>query len=833
MTATRPLHTVAPYQDSVEQGRLILRDGSTASFRVSRIEDRFAVREFYRLLSPASRRFRFFTETKPGENVIDPLCDSSDPKKQMTLLVFRHGDQGPRIIAAASYIAHSETKAEFAVAVDDAFHGRGLGGLMLERLSVLAGAQGFDHFIAMVDPANQSMLDTFRNSGFAIKETYDEDGIAIDIAVTPREESVARAELRDRMFTKASMHPFFHPRSVAVVGASRDPKSFGHRIMEALVASRFNGPVYPVNPQAQVICSTKAFPKVSAIPDPVDLAIIAVHRDSVMGVIDDCALRGVRAVIVISAGFAELDEDGAKRQQALVEKVRGHGMRLVGPNCLGVLNTDPHVHLNATFSPSYPPHGHIALSSQSGALGLAILSLARQRNLGLSMFISMGNKADVTGNDLLQYWEDDVETDVILLYLESFGNPRRFARIARRISKSKPIVCVKSGRHRRLSDAAVDALFHQTGVIRANSLEEMFDVAALLGNQPLPAGNRVGIVTNSHGSGVLCMDTCEASGLAVTAISDKSAARLKSMLPEGSKIGPLINLSASASPADYQHTVECALLDENIDALIAMCIPVGLVDMDAVLNAFGQAVANARARGAKSKPVLAVMMTGDSQPGLLEGHGEKIPRYLFPETAARTLATAVEYEAWRSGPQGEPMMFEDAHPQTGREFCRAIVAARGPSALTSDETRMLLAHFGANPSGENATSASPHFAIEVTEDPLFGPLIRLVFHGQRGSKPQEISVRVTPLTDRDATEMAAALGGLLMQENGCGKPELRALEELLLRISLLVEEVPDVRSFLLDQIAITATGIVWTPDNAVIQIEPSRRGQPQRAATPA
>lgn len=827
MTAARPMHVVAPYQDSVEQGRLILRDGSTASFRVSNVSDKFAVRDFYRRLSPASRRFRFFSESKPGEDVIDPLCDSSDPKKQMTLLVFRHGETEQRIVATASYIAHDAAKAEFAVAVDDSFHGRGLGGLLLERLSVLAGAQGFDRFVAVVDPSNQGMLDTFRNSGFAIREHFDDDCITIDLEVTPREESVARAELRDRLFTKASIAPFFHPRSVAVVGASRDPSSFGHRIMEALVMSRFTGTVHPVNPNAAVICSIKAYPRVSAIPDPVDLAIIAVPRDSVPEVVDDCAARGVRALVVISAGFAESDEEGVRRQAALLEQVRGHGMRLVGPNCLGVLNTDVAIQLNATFSPSFPPPGRVALSSQSGALGLAILSLARQRNLGLSMFISMGNKADVTGNDLLQYWEDDPSTDVMLLYLESFGNPRRFARIARRISRKKPIICVKSGRHRKLSDAAVDALFHQTGVIRAGTLEEMFDVAALLGNQPLPRGRRVGILTNSHGSGVLCADACEAADLIPVPPTDTTAARIRAQLPDGAHVGSFVDLTGTARPSHYQHTIEQMLQDPGIDALIAMCLPVGLADMNAVTKAFSDGVATARAHGGGGKPVLAVVMTGDSTTGLLEAHGERVPRYLFPETAARALGIAADYEAWKSGPVGELMMFEDARPQEGRNVCREAIAARGATALDPGERTRLLACFGLQEAGTAEDALLPPIFLEVTEDPLFGPLIRGGLAGPSGPRQRMDTVRVTPLTDRDAEEAAAAL------VDGLGGTETpvaaRALQDLLLRLSLLVEEVPEVRGLRLDGLHIGPKGLAWSVAEASVQIEQARRGQPQRA----
>lgn len=818
MNAAKPMHMVAPYQDSVEQGRVILRDGSTATIRASSPEDCLAVRDFYRRLSPASRRFRFFAENKPGENVIDPLCDSGDPDRQYTLLVLRQGRDGRRIIATASYIAINRKAAEFAVAVDDGFQGRGLGGLLLERLSVLAGARGFEQFEAVVDPANKGMLDTFRNSGFAIRERFEDDCFHFDIDVTPRAESVARAEMRDRLFTKASIAPFFHPRSVAVVGASRDPASFGNRIMEALVTNRFKGPVYPVNPQADVICSMRACARIADIADQVDLAIIAVPRDSVLAAVDDCAARGVRALIVISAGFAERDAAGAELQRELVQKVRGHGMRLLGPNCLGLINTAPDVQLNASFSPTYPPHGRIALSSQSGALGLAILSLARQRNLGLSMFISMGNKADVTGNDLLQFWEDDPATDVILLYLESFGNPRRFARLARRVSRSKPIICVKSGRHRRLSDAAVTALFQQTGVIRADTLEAMFDIAALLGNQPLPRGRRVGIVTNSHGSGILCLDMCEAEGLAVGGVSDETAANLRARLPEESSIGPIIDLSGSATPAHYQHTVEHALCDPQIDALIALYIPVGMADVNAVIHAFALAVAAARTRGAAHKPVIAVMMTGEGHAGLIDIHGEKIPRYLFPETAARTLAVAADYYAWQSGPLGDVFGFENVAIEAARASARAALQGLAFASLEGAAAAALLSHFGI------AIVADPGLRspllLRVTEDSLFGPLISLHVEG-RSHAPD--NVRITPLTDRDAADMAVQLDGEMAAAPA-------GLAELLQRISLAVEEMPEIAALDIRGLANEAG---WRANAIEIRLAPPRRGQTHRTAPPA
>jgi succinyl-CoA synthetase alpha subunit/GNAT superfamily N-acetyltransferase len=486
-----------PYQDSPESGRLILRDGTTATIRVAKPEDREPMAKFFAGLSDESKARRFFSLAKPGQKLIDSFCDSSNPRAQLNLIITRVADGETRIIATGCYVARDETTAEVAMAVDDHFHGKGIGTLLLERLALLAIANGFVRFWAVTSLENQAMLNIFRNSGFECRTKLDGGYIEIDLAVTPSKASVARAEMRDRISTTASIRPFFQPRSVAVVGASRNPANLGTRILNALVTNRFQGAIYPVNPKAASISYIPASRSVRDLPEAPDLAIIAVPRDAVLSVIDDCAARGVRAVVVITAGFAEVGEEGRALQEKLVDRIRDHGMRMVGPNCMGLLNTDPHVQLNASFSPVFPPAGRVAMSSQSGALGLAILCLARERELGLSNFVSVGNKADVSGNDLLIYWAEDKQTDVILLYLESFGNPRRFARIAKRVSRSKPIVSVKAGRTtagRRAagshtaalaaSDVAVEALFRQTGVIRADTLDEMFDLAAALSHQP-------------------------------------------------------------------------------------------------------------------------------------------------------------------------------------------------------------------------------------------------------------------------------------------------------------------------------------------------------------
>ncbi len=446
MAAVHPRYLPLPVQDSLASGRLILRDGSSAILRQAQREDRDAMASFFARLSPASRAQRFFSQTAPDLKLIESFCDNSNPRQKVSLIVLRALTDGPGIVATGCYIAKDDTTAEIALAVDDSLQGKGIGSLLLERLALLAVANGLRRFWAVTSFENQAMLGVFRGLGFPCESTSAAGYVEIDLSVAPTQSSVALAELRDRIATAASLSAFFQPRAVAVVGASRDPASIGGRLLNALVTHGFRGPIYPVNPKAKAIGALTVYPSVRDLPAPVDLAVIAVAASLVPSIVDDCAARGVKAVVVITAGFSEIGPEGRERQRQLVETVRGHGMRMVGPNCLGLMNTDPAVRLNASFAPDFAPPGRIAFSSQSGALGLAIISLARQRGLGLSKFVSVGNKGDVSGNDLLQYWEQDGQTDVILLYLESFGNPRRFARIAKRVSRQKPIVAVKAGR---------------------------------------------------------------------------------------------------------------------------------------------------------------------------------------------------------------------------------------------------------------------------------------------------------------------------------------------------------------------------------------------------
>ncbi len=502
------------------------------------------------------------------------------------------------------------------------------------------------------------------------------------------------------------MHPLdsiFKPQSIAVVGASRRPGSIGREIMHNLIEYNFHGKVFPVNPKADYIHSIKAFPSVSAIPDPVDLAIVVVPRDEVLAVVDDCGRKGVKGLIVITAGFGETGEEGRRIEIELRERVERHGMRMIGPNCMGVINTDPEVRMDATFAPTLPLPGRLGFMSQSGALGVAILNIARQLDIGFSHFVSMGNKANVSGNDLLLYWEDDPHTDLILMYLESFGNPRRFVQIARRISKHKPIVAVKSGRTpagaRAASshtgalvsaqglDIAADALLEQCGVIRVDTVEELFDLAMGFSKNPLPRGNRLGILTNAGGPAIMATDTAINLGLAVGKLSERTATELRRLLPPEASVGNPVDMTPKADRSRYEACARVMLEDEGIDSLLVVFVPPMMISaLDIVLGLEDL-------RRQFPKPILGVMMAPEE---FFKALNEKYPGhmaiYLFPESAVRALWALERHRQWRERPLGEVEQFDVNRPAA--EKLLEGVGAEGRRQLTALESLRLLETYG-------------------------------------------------------------------------------------------------------------------------------------------
>ncbi len=504
-------------------------------------------------------------------------------------------------------------------------------------------------------------------------------------------------------------HPletFFSPRAVAVVGASRDPHAIGNKIFKALIDCGYRGVLYPVNPAATEIHGWTAFPSVSALPEGVELAVIAVPAARVPAVVEECHARHIPSLVVISAGFAEVGANGRSMQDELLWRVRRYGMRVVGPNCFGVVNADAKAPLNASFSPVFPLPGSVAMASQSGALGLSVLGMSRARGLGLSKFVSMGNKMDLSSNDLLEYWEQDPQTRTILLYLESFGNPQRFAGIARRVGKQKPIIAVKSGRtasggraagsHTAAlmsNDTAVTALFHQTGVIRADTVEEMFDVATAIEWQPLPRGRRVGILTNAGGPAILCADACETEGLKVAELSEGLQRRLRGFLSPDASVRNPVDMVAAASPQQYSKAIECLMQSGEIDSLVVLYALLEKEIPPELYPGIGDGVIAGRKGSGAAVPVVFCLMapSADRQPLVLRD--ETIPSYAFPEHPARALAQIARYAEWRR----QPAPVAAAHPPVdetrARQICSRFLETAHEGWLPPEPTRELLKLF--------------------------------------------------------------------------------------------------------------------------------------------
>jgi len=622
------------------------------------------------------------------------------------------------------YLATAPQRAEVALAIADAYQGRGLGTILLGQLAEAAHEHGIRQFEARVLPQNHRMIEVFRESGFPVDLRHELGEIIVETPTSLSPEALERFERREQTAAIAAMAAFFAPRSVAVVGASRSRGTIGAEVFHNLLVTGFKGPVYPVNPGAEVVQSVPAYPRVGDIPGPVDLAVIVVPAALVGEVARQCGEKSVRALVVISSGFAEVGDEGRARQGDLVAICREFGMRLIGPNCMGIMNVSPEVRLNATFAPTFPPHGRVGFSSQSGASGLAVIDYASSLGLGLSSFVSVGNKADISGNDLIHYWEADPDTDLILLYLESFGNPRKFARITRRVGRAKPIIAVKSGRSAAgaratsshtgallaASDMTVDALFRQAGVIRTDTLGEMFDVASLLANQPVPAGRRVGILTNAGGLGILCADACEAGGLEVPALNEETRRLLAEFLPAEASLGNPVDMIASATAEAYGRAIETLAASGTIDAVVVIFVPPLITRAEDVARAIREATGELDGR----LPLLSVFMSAHGVPPELRGEGVRIPSYAFPEEAARALAHAARYGAWRARPEGAVPEMEGFR----RAEAAAVLGAAlddGPRWLRPDEAAALLSCYGV-PLADWRLVDSPEAAARASEE---------------------------------------------------------------------------------------------------------------------
>jgi acetyl coenzyme A synthetase (ADP forming)-like protein len=679
---------------------VILRDGGTLRLRPPTDADSEALLDFYRALSSQSLHRRFHGFPNVRRQLIESLLDPDWVERGALLGALADGG-GERIVAIGNYVRlRDPAVAESAFAVADDEQGRGIGTRLLERLAARAAGVGIARFVAEVLADNTSMLGVFERAGFELTRALASGVVEVEFPIASTERFELSVEERDHTAIVASLRSFFEPTSVAVVGASPRRGTIGGELFRNVLDGDFAGAAYPVNPKGAPVAGVRGYGSVAEIPDPVDLAVISVPGEHVLGAAEEALRNGVRALVVISAGFAEVGSEGAERQEQLLALVRAHGARLIGPNCLGIAVAGPR--LNATFAARSAPSGNIGFSSQSGALGLALLEAADARGLGLSAFVSIGNKADVSSNDLLEWWEEDEATEVVLLYVESFGNPRRFGRLARRVARRKPILALKSGTsatgqraassHTAAlagSEAGVDALFHHAGVTRAASLEELIDVATLLSSQPEPKGRRVAVLTNAGGLGILAADACDASGLELPQLGEATVSRLRELLPAEASVANPVDMLGSATAASYEQALPVLLADPQVDAALVLFVPAVSATADQVAVAV-----DAAARAAASeKPVLAVVMSSAGVPEALRS-GSAAAAFAYPESAARALGRVAERAEWLRRPLGSvPSLDRIDHAAAALVVERALARSED-SWLDPAEARELLAAYG-------------------------------------------------------------------------------------------------------------------------------------------
>jgi acetyl coenzyme A synthetase (ADP forming)-like protein len=884
----------------------VLRDGSTVHVRPILKNDEGTLLEFLKGLSLEALAFRFFGG---GVNLAKAAKAAVDVNYENDYALVTTLGEKERIVAYAELHRVNSDRAEVAFAIADELQGRGLGTILFAHLAEAGEERGIRVFEAEVLPENHRMLEVFRESGFPVELRSEPGRVRVETPTSLSPEAVERFELRDQIAAREALRHFLEPRSVAVIGASRERGTVGGEIFHNLLTTQFNGPVYPVNPEADVVQSVPAYRSVEDLPGQPELAVIAVPAQHVVEIARQSARVGVRALVVISAGFAETGPEGEARQRELLGICRRAGVRLIGPNCLGILNTAPDVSLNATFAPAFPPRGSVGFLSQSGALGLAVIDFASALGLGLSSFASVGNKADISANDLISYWADDQRTNLILLYLESFGNPRKFARLARRVGETKPIVAVKSGRSAAgtrattshtgamiaASDVTVDALFRQAGVIRTDTLHELFDVASLISNQPFPRGPNVAILTNAGGPGILCADACEAEALTVPELPEEVRSKLGAVLTEGASLGNPVDMLATASAENYRQAITILGDCEDIDALVVIFIPPLVTRPEDVAAAVRSAVGTLDGR----IPVAAVFMSHRGVPDALSEGETRIPSYAFPEDAAHALARAARYSEWRSKPPSKTAEFTDVR---GEDAARAIATALsgGPGWLDPAETAALLSCYGiplvewreagsperaalaaAEIGGEVALKAIAPGLVHKTEigavrlglqgsaavekaaqemqqaalgagynvesfvvqrmaaegeemlvgvvgDPLFGPVVACGAGGVTTELLNDAAVRITPLTEADAAEMVRSLKTFPLLDGYRGRPkaDVSALEEILLRVSAMVDAHPEIVELDLNPVVVGERGAEVLDSRIRVEPAPPRRPWP-------
>jgi len=860
---------------------VLLKDGSRILLRPIKRSDTERWLGFVRRLSRRTKYLCFHHVPKEmGQEDAIRFC-TVDYVNTFAFVAEVMKEQHKDIVAIGRYYRlPCKHSAEVAFAIEDAYHGKGIGTELMEWLADVARNNDITTFEADVLAENEQMMAVFRDYGFHITSNLEAGVYHVTFPIARTRRVMKKEEERERISTLTSLRSILSPRSIAVIGASKRPGTIGQLLFQCIMQNGFSGTVYPVNPNADAVMSVKAYPSILDIPGNIDLAIIVVPAQIVAKVADECGRKGVHAIIVISDGFKERGAEGAAREKNLRDIALGHGMRLVGPNCMGVINTDSAIKLNATFSPVYPPQGNVAFLSQSGAMGLVILEYANNLNIGISTFVSVGNRADISSNDLLQYWEQDPATKVILLYLESFGNPHKFGHIARRVSARKPIVAVKSGSTPAgsraalshtgalaTSDVASDVLFHHAGIIRVNAMEELFDVATLLSNQPLPKGKRLVIVTNGGGPGIIAADAAARNGFMLPELSPEAVSKLKLVIKRDIWLNNPLDMTAGATAEEFESTLKVLARDNGNDAVLAIFIPPVVVATTAMEDAIRRVAPVFRQC---RKPLLACFMGQSGFKAKLGSTGKFVPCYPFPGSAVSALAKAAEYAELRSKPKGTIPRIRGIKRVGARRIIEVAMtqSTERPLWLSAKEIAELLNCYGIrfvetlvaktvaeatasalrigfpvavklasstivhktdvggvildlNSESEVAQAFNDIKArltkidrqhemegvtvqrmvregietiVGVTQDPSFGPLIMFGLGGINAELIKDVALRLHPLTDLDARELVGSIKMAKLFEGFRGSlpSDTQALEDLLLRLSALVGDVPQI-----------------------------------------
>jgi acyl-CoA synthetase (NDP forming)/L-amino acid N-acyltransferase YncA len=885
----------------VRAADVLLADGTIASIRPMSGKDRDALLDLHDHVGDDNLRRRFFAASRQAARRYVEHLTSQSGDTTATLVATVAG----RIVAVATAERIAPDEAEVAFLVADSEHGRGIGSLLLEHLAAACRDVGVRRFVAEVLPDNAAMIQVFEDAGFAVTRRYDSGVVSVQMSTEASANAVAAADLRECVSEARSLAPLLYPKTVAVVGVRRQASGLGHAVLASILAGDFQGEVYVVHPEVSSIEGVRAYPRLVDVPVHVDVALIAVPAARVLGAVEDAARAGVSAVVVISSGLGELGSEGAEMQRQLLRVARENNIRLVGPNCLGIMSNDPAVRLNATFSRSVPPPGGLAVASQSGGVGIALLDLARDLGLGVQTFISLGNKADVSSNDLLAAWIDDPHVTAAALYLESFGNAAKFARIARRFAERKPLLAVVGGRSaggRRAGAShtaaaatpavGIDALFAQAGVIGCRSAEAMGRTALLLAEQPLPAGERIAIVSNAGGLGVLAADAADVAGLSVPELSQDLRAQLARHVDGTAGTSNPVDLGAGASADHLAGVIDPVLASDEVDALLVVVVPTSVASPEPLLET------TARIRAAHpDKPVVLVGLggLGSQLPGVTVFHAV--------EHAIDAIADVCRYAEWRRTPRADPQSHDPDRADAARSVGRELAGkAELPRWIDPAEARSLLAPYGLAPVGQvaaNPLEASQladklgfpvaikvadstivhktdrglvrvglessaeviaatrafgrelgvadvpvivqpvvegvEVALGVVRDPGFGPLVMVAAGGIATGILEDRAFLLPPFTERDAARAVRSLRmwPLLDGYRGSPRTDVEGLVDVLVTLGQLAIDVPEIAELDFNPVMCTPSGVVLVDVKVRLdEASPVNAGVPRQLRMP-